>query len=226
MLNALARYGTDRSVPLPEPRRRLRSAVVDTLLTIMILGAGAFLCFKALELRDQAAGLRRQLQIARTEGTRLQGDLEISRDLMLLPGKRVPFSDYLDSTGAPHWTLLLVFNPTVCGHRLQAALTILARSRRTSRLASLPVTAFIGLDGAEDQEWTLSLRRSGLLPFPFFYFTSSKLANQFPLRGKKQFSQDPLFILVDPARQVRTVLIGADEARLKIWLEGVTKAFG
>lgn len=147
---------------------------------------------------------------------------------MLLPEKRVPLSDNLDSTssGAPHWTLLLVFNPTVCGHRLQAALTTLAEARRNSRLGSLPVTAFIGLDGAQDQEWTLSLRRSGLLFFPFSYFTSSKLAQQFPLRSKTYFSQEPLFILVDPTRQVRTVFVGADEPRLAMWLEGVTKAIG
>lgn len=75
MLNALAHYGKGQSVFPPEPKRRLRPAVVDSLLMIIILGAGSFLCFKALELRRQVTGLRGQLQISRSESSRFQGDL-------------------------------------------------------------------------------------------------------------------------------------------------------
>ncbi|HEX6902995.1 MAG TPA: hypothetical protein VF789_24980 [Thermoanaerobaculia bacterium] len=207
-------------------RNRLVTLLINHQSLILIL-----VCFASLALLIRQNRLvHGQLAACVVREKAVADKLQLSRDLMQLVGAPVPFASRLreaEGAAAPAGDrIVVVFNPTTCGQGLRGHLSTIRVLQE--RLGSEHV-AFLGLVGAdtrEDQTYTLNLRNSKLMTFPFSYVRSRELARFFPLEAETGFSETPIYLWVDRDFRIKSVFRpdSIEPEGLERWLEARTAA--
>jgi hypothetical protein len=184
------------------------------------------LCFASLLLLiRQNWLLRGQVAVCIEREKSVADKLQLSQGLMQLVGAPLPLSSRLrDAAGGenPHSDrIVVVFNPTTCGKGLREHLVAIRSFQERLGPRREVFMGLVGADTREDQSYTLALRNSKLMTFPFSYVRSRELSRFFPLESETGFIETPIYLLVDRDFRIKSVFMpdSVKPGGLELWLK-------
>ena len=202
-------------------RNRLITLLINNQSLILLL-----VCFASLALLiRQNWLLRGQLAICVERERSVADKLRLSQDLMQLVGAPIPFASELrDAEGkaTPGGDRIVVaFNPTTCGKGLRGHLSTIRVLQQRLGSERVVFLGLVGADTREDQTYTLNLRKSNLMTFPFSYVRSRDLSRFFPMESETGFNETPIYLLVDRTFRIKSVFRpdSSEPEGLERWLK-------
>lgn len=204
--------------------RAEKELVIVTLAALLLV----LLITQNIGIKRTNTRLGTQIEAIKTQYA-LQFDFATAAARMI--GNEIPADVSITPTaseaGAPEQgTLLMIYNPTVCGRSVTDQLNILKDLHPLLQQSGLQLQALIGVSSQDDKRYTLTLQRDALLFYPFAYVEADRLSEVFPLQLGTTFSDTPLYFVADADGRIEAAFKpdSKDPGTLKRWLESISQA--